>query len=89
MSNYHLVILKKPYLDAILRGEKKVESRLIKAKLPPFGQTFAGDILFLKQSSGVVCATAVVKSVRQFENLNPERILKLKQKYNNLTGVGS
>jgi ASC-1-like (ASCH) protein len=84
MSNYHLVILKKPYLDAILRGEKKVESRLIKAKLPPFGQIFVGDILFLKQSSGAVCATAAVKSVRQFENLNPERILKLKQKYNNL-----
>lgn len=84
MSNYHLVILKKPYLDAILRGEKKVELRLIKAKLPPFGQIFAGDTLFLKQSSGAVCATAVVKSVRQFENLNPERILELKQKYNNL-----
>ena len=27
MANYHLVILKKPYLDAILAGLKRIESR--------------------------------------------------------------
>jgi len=32
MTNYHLVILKKPYLDAILAGRKRIESQLSKTK---------------------------------------------------------
>lgn len=86
MKNYHLVILKKPYLEKILNGIKKVELRLTKTKHHGFGKVLAGDILFLKESSGFVCAKAYVEKVKNFENLTPEKILELKQQYNHLIG---
>ncbi len=82
MSNCHLVILKKPYLDAILQGRKRIESRFTKTKSHGFGRVGAGDRLFLKLSSGPVCATATAAAVKNFQNLNPDQILHLKQCYN-------
>ena len=43
MVNSHLVILKKPYLDMILEGRKRIELRLYKTRHPAFGRVFAGD----------------------------------------------
>ena len=88
MANYHLVILKKPYLEAILAGRKRVESRFAKTRRVPFGRVLAGDKLFLKQSCGPVCATATVAAVESFENLTPRRIRELRTEYNHLI-VGS
>ena len=82
MTNYHLVILKKPYLDAILEGQKQVESRFTRTKHYTFGRVLPGDKLFLKVSSGPVCAIATVAAVKNFENLTPIQILELKQRYN-------
>ena len=82
MKNSHLVILKKPYLEAILSGRKTIESRLMKHNRPPFGRVGGGDKLFFKISSGPVCAVGRVKKVMQFENLTPERIDKIKHRYN-------
>jgi len=82
MAKEHLVILKKPYLDAIFSGRKRIESRFTKTKRYAFGKVFAGDKLFLKISSGPVCAAATVAAVRNFENLSPERIDEIKQRYN-------
>ncbi len=82
MANYHLVILKKPYLDAILGGRKRIESRFTKTKRPAFGRVLAGDKLFLKVSSGPVCAIATAAAVKNFENLTPKKILELKHLYN-------
>jgi len=82
MANYHLVILKKPYLDAILEGRKKIESRFTRTKRPAFGRVLAGDKLFLKLSSGPICATASVSEVKNFENLTPGQIIGIKQRYN-------
>lgn len=82
MANYHLVILKKPYLDAILEGRKRVESRFTKTKRPAFGRVFASDKLFLKVSSGPVCARAAVTAVKNFENLTPKQIIRIKHRYN-------
>ena len=83
MANYHLVILKKPYLEAILDGRKQIESRFTKTKRYAFGRVLPGDKLFLKISSGPVCAAATVKAVKNFENLTPEQIAEIKQQYNN------
>jgi len=74
--------LKKPYLDAILSGRKRIESRFTRTKLYAFGKVLPGDKLFLKVSSGPVCATAAVAAVKNFENLTSKRILELKQRYN-------
>src|SRR4030042_3163897 len=82
MTNYHLVILKKPYLDAILEGRKRIESRLSAVKPCAFERLSPGDKLFLKQSSGPVCAMAKVKAVRKFKNLTPRRIIEIEKQYN-------
>lgn len=84
MANYHLVILKKPYLEAILAGDKQIESRFMNTKGSVFGRVLSGDILFLKLSSGPVCATARAAAVKTFENLKPKQIFKLKKQYNHL-----
>ena len=82
MANYHLVILKKPYLDAILDGRKQVESRFTKTRHHAFGRVLSGDKLFLKVSSGPVCATATVAAVKNFENLTPKQIGEIRHRYN-------
>jgi ASC-1-like (ASCH) protein len=82
MANYHLVILKKPYLDAILDGRKQIESRFTKTRHHAFGRVLPGDKLFLKLSSGPVCATATVAAVKNFENLTPKQISEIRQRYN-------
>lgn len=84
MSNSHLVILKKFYLDKILNGSKRIELRLTKSAVLPFGCVALGDTLFLKESSGHVCAIAQVAAVKQVSNLTPAKIARLKAQYNHL-----
>jgi len=83
MANCHLVILKKPYLDAILTGRKKIEARFTKTKRYEFGRVLVGDKLFMKLSSGPVCATVTVAAVKNFQDLTPRQITEIKQRYNN------
>lgn len=82
VGNNHLVILNKRYLDAILDGRKRVESRFSKVRGAAFGRVFAGDRLFLKVVSGPVCGTARVAAVENFEGLTPRRMVEIRQKYN-------
>jgi len=80
--NYHLAILKKPYLDAILDGRKTIESRFYRTKLKWLSQVNAGDKLFLKASSGPVMATAAIAAIKHFDNLTAQQIAELKRQYN-------
>lgn len=80
--NYHLVLLKKPYLDAILAGRKQVESRFTRTRRHFFAGVRPGDVLFLKQSSGPVCARARVAAVKSFEGLTPAKIAEIRRRYN-------
>ncbi len=82
MGNAHLVILRKEYLEAILEGRKTIESRFTMNRRSYWEKILYGDRLFLKQSSGPVCATAKVTKVRYYENLRPEKIERLKGQYN-------
>ena len=82
MANSHLVVLKRPYLGAILAGRKTVESRFMKTERAPFGKIATGDRLFFKASSGPVCATGRAGKVMDFENLTPKRIERIKRTYN-------
>ena len=82
MAKSHLVILKKPSLAAILDGRKQIESRFTRTRRAFRGRVEAGDRLFLKQSSGPVCAVAEVAAVKEFEELTREKIYELKRDYN-------
>jgi ASC-1-like (ASCH) protein len=86
--NYHLVILKKPYLDLILSGRKTIELRLTRARYVPGPRAAAGDRLFLKASGGPVCAVATAAEVRYYEDLTPERIAGIRREYNEKIGGG-
>ncbi|MHC4694362.1 MAG: ASCH domain-containing protein [Planctomycetota bacterium] len=88
MGNSYLVILKKPYLDAILDGRKRVESRFSKSRFYTSVGVMPGDKLFLKISSGPVCGIATVETVKNFENLTPAQMIEIKQQYNHLIGGG-
>lgn len=80
--NYHLVILKKSYLDAILAGRKTVESRFYQTNQKWLSQINPGDKLFLKVTSGPVLATATVAKVKTYDNLNTAQIEQIKAKHN-------
>jgi ASC-1-like (ASCH) protein len=82
MRNNHLVILKTEYIEAILEGRKTIESRFTKTRREFFGRVSPGDKLFLKVSSGPVCATAKVIKVKWYENLTLKQIRQLKGKHN-------
>ncbi|MBN2020346.1 MAG: ASCH domain-containing protein [Sedimentisphaerales bacterium] len=79
---YHLVILKKPYIDTILAGKKTIESRFYQTRQKWLSQVNAGDKLFIKASSGQVLATATVAAIKVFDNLDPRQIAELKKQYN-------
>ena len=80
--NYHLVILKKLYLDAILAGRKTVESRFYQTNQKWLSQVSPGDKLFLKVTSGPVIATATIDKVQIFNDLTPGKITELKNQFN-------
>ncbi len=82
MAKYHLAILKRRYLEAILGGEKTIESRFTRTNRPPIGQVSAGDTIFFKVVSGPVCIKAMVERVKNFEHLTSGRISNLKKRYN-------
>ena len=79
--NHHLVILKKVYLDRVLDGSKTTECRLSRDRRLPFGHVAVGDILWFKQSSGLVHAKAVAHHVEYFHPLGPSRLLALRARY--------
>jgi ASC-1-like (ASCH) protein len=89
MTSYHLVILKKPYLEDILKGKKSIECRLTMTRRYFFGRVQPGDRLFLKISSGPVCAIATVSEVKSFENLTPTKVCQIERSYNCYIGGNS
>ncbi len=69
-----------------MAGRKRIESRFTRTRRYAFGRVLPGDKLFLKVSSGPVCAVATVAAVKNFENLTPGQIIELKQRYNHYIG---
>lgn len=77
----HVAILKRPYLQMILRGEKTVESRLTRTRQPPYRAIEPGERLFLKVSAGPFVATAVAGEVEFHEDLTPAKVDALRARY--------
>jgi hypothetical protein len=77
----HVVIVKPPYLRAILAGEKTMECRLSKTAVPPYRQVAAGERLFIKVSGGPFGATAIVGEVMHRERLTPGDVDQLRRNY--------
>ena len=67
----HLAVLRAPYLEFILRGEKTVESRFSNRRCAPYKRVAQGDVLILKQQSGPVLGLCRVAHA-WFYHLDPE-----------------
>lgn len=71
----HVAIMnpKLGYIDNILSGEKKIESRWLKNKSAPWGKVSEGDAIYFKDSGKPVTAVAEVEEVEQFAGLEGEK----------------
>jgi len=78
----HVAILYQRYIKLILNGHKTVESRLTRTARAPFGRIQPGQRIYFKASCGPMMATAVAGAVRAFENLSPDRIDRLRKRWN-------
>ena len=57
----HVAILRQPFFDMVLSGEKTIESRWSMHKVAPYGKVGIGDEILLKETGKDVTATAKVK----------------------------
>ncbi|HYE01691.1 MAG TPA: ASCH domain-containing protein [Phycisphaerales bacterium] len=78
----HVAVVTRACLDAILSGEKTIESRLSRTRCAPFGRVSVGDSVYFKQSSGPFRARATVRRVKAFHGLSAAGVARLRSLYN-------
>ena len=82
----HIAILKQPFFDMVLSGEKTIESRWSMVKVAPYKKVSVGDKILLKETGKDVTATANVRKV-QFYELTPEIVEDIRIKYGKQIGT--
>lgn len=82
----HIAILKQPFFDMVLNGEKTIESRWSMVKVAPYKKVSVWDKILLKETGKDVTATANVKNV-QFYELTPEIVEDIRIKYGRQIGT--
>jgi hypothetical protein len=80
----HLAIMDRETIDMVLNNEKAIESRFSKNKITPFNMIKSGDTVYLKESGKDVSAMFEAGDVEFYDNLNQNKIQKIKDKYNML-----
>ncbi len=78
----HLMIVHPQYVGPILCGQKIVEARLGSDRRAPYNKVEPGDIVYIKPTSQQVAAKAIVHRVDQYEGLDHEDIIRLRDLYN-------
>jgi len=78
----HLMIVHQQYVGPILTGQKIVEARLGSDRRAPYNKVEPGDVVYIKPTSQRVVAKAIVHRVDQYEGLDHEDIIRLKELYN-------
>ena len=82
----HLAILRQPFFDMVLNGEKTIESRWSMNKIAPYNKVNVGDKILLKLTGHPVTATAKVQDVKYYE-LTPEIVEDIRIKYGKQIGT--
>lgn len=77
----HLVILRPPYLDLILSGDKTVESRLSRRRHPAATRCLPGDVLYLKRTGGDIEGRAMVARVDAYADLDAAALRRLAEEW--------
>jgi len=70
----HLVILRPPYIDMIMTGEKTVESRLSQRRHPAATRCRPGDLLYFKRTGGDIEGRARVVAVDEYRGLDADSL---------------
>lgn len=82
----HIAILRQPFFDMVLSGEKTIESRWGMNRTAPYGKVSVGDLILLKETGKPVTATAKVEKVCFYE-LTPEKVEEIRVKYGKEIGT--
>lgn len=82
----HIAILRQPFFNMVLSGEKTIESRWSMHKIAPYNKVSIGDEILLKETGKDVSAKAVVKDVKYFE-LTPQIVEKIRIQYGKEIGT--
>lgn len=82
----HIAILRQPFFDMVLSGEKTIESRWSFNKIAPYGKIKQGDEIFLKLTGKPVTAKTKAKFVQFFE-LTPQLVEEIRVKYGKQIGT--
>ena len=82
----HIAILRQPFFDMVLSGEKTIESRWAMHKVAPYGKIKSGDKILLKETGKDVTAVAVARRVEFFE-LTPSLVDEIRVQYGKEIGT--
>ena len=82
----HIAILRQPFFDMVLSGEKTIESRWSMNKIAPYSKVSVGDEILLKLTGQPVTATAKVKEVKYYE-LTPQKAEDIRLRYGKEIGT--
>lgn len=77
----HLAIMKKGYIEKILSGEKKIESRFSINRVTPYHKIAPGDRVYMQEVGKEVTAVFEVQDVRFFDHLSGEKVDELRTQY--------
>lgn len=77
----HIAIFVGDAIENIITGKKTVEGRFSYARYIPYGAIKKGDLILLKQSGGPIIGQVEVENVLYFDNLDGEKIGKLRREY--------
>lgn len=77
----HLAIMKKGYIEKILSGEKKIESRFSMNRATPYHKISAGDQVYMQEVGKEVTAVFEVVDVLFFDHLSEEKVEMLRARY--------
>lgn len=75
--NCHLAVMRQPYMDYVMQGLKKVESRFSKKICAPYRCVNKGDIVLFKETGGAIRALSRVTEVKYYGYLNQEQTMGL------------
>jgi ASC-1-like (ASCH) protein len=77
----HVAIVCPEIVPALLRGEKRIETRFYRSRRSPFGRIAVGDVVHFKRTGGGLVGSTEVTSVKEVGNLTARRLDQLQRRY--------
>jgi len=82
MTRTHIAIVRPFAAEALLSGNKRIETRFYQQRRPPFGQIAAGEIVHFKISGGDLIGCPQVTEAKELESLSPGAIRRIRSRFN-------